>query len=638
MFNQYNVVAEFAFLCFALLTLFLMLYTKPHKTKIYIINFLGIVMSIITTIVHLYLIKLSTLPDAFNKHLFDTVCILFLLLYITLLNLLFNYIMLLSPQSHMMLRRIYIVEISYSALYIGLMYMLLCIGKLYRITPAGVHFTMFFHSYFLLGLFDAAFCLITTYINRKYLANIITMCIYIFVPVDIALLIFQMFNTNTVFISITYIFPLVIFYVIFHSNPYNDITCCQNEYSFATRFTDNVKLHRKFTVIHIKITDFKIDGHYHLNKQIAYVSATKCRKIEALSHKIHLYSLSENSYAIFMNTKNVKSLIESIRIILEEPIEYHNAIITTHYKMIVTNNNPYTSDTQQFKAFVKYISNGFGQNTENECIICEKEHYENFTHQYKIKRMLIDIRNNMELDDKRVLCYTQPIYSIEDGTFRTAEALMRLEMEGEIIYPDKFISIAEQTGCIHALTCIMLNKVCRMIKKLEGKCNFDAITVNCSTIEMSNENLHNELLEIIKNNRVDCSKIRLELTESAMINDYKTVSNNMQMLNNAGVRFYLDDFGTGYSNLERIITFPFMTIKFDKSILYKALNDENMDELVSSMVDIFKKRGFVLLVEGVENDMHNEYCVEHGFDYIQGYKYAKPIPISDLDKYFEKVS
>ena len=78
-----------------------------------------------------------------------------------------------------------------------------------------------------------------------------------------------------------------------------------------------------------------------------------------------------------------------------------------------------------------------------------------------------------------------------------------------------------------------------------------------------------------------------------------------------------------------------MTIKFDKSILYKALNDEDMNEIVSSMVNIFKKKGLVLLVEGVENDEHNEYSIQHGFDYIQGYKYARPVPIAELEEYFE---
>ena len=110
----------------------------------------------------------------------------------------------------------------------------------------------------------------------------------------------------------------------------------------------------------------------------------------------------------------------------------------------------------------------------------------------------------------------------------------------------------------------------------------------------------------------------------------------MRKLNQAGVKFYLDDFGTGYSNLERIVSFPFMTIKFDKSILYRAISDSTMNDLVDGIVGIFKKKGFVLLVEGVENEEHSKYSIDHGFDYIQGYKYAKPVQLEKLSEYFSK--
>ncbi len=261
------------------------------------------------------------------------------------------------------------------------------------------------------------------------------------------------------------------------------------------------------------------------------------------------------------------SLAGRIKTILEEPIEYNGIILEIHYKMAAFNNNTYITDITKLFSFITYLNGKFSQDIENQCIICEENDYADFFYLYKIECMLADIRNKMDLNDERVICYTQPIYSIEQGTFRTAEALIRLNMDGETIYPDKFINIAEHNGCIHALTCIMLNKVCHTIKKLEGKYDFDAITVNCSTIEMSDNNLHNELLGIIKDNHIECSKVRFELTESAMINDHDAVTSNMEILHNAGIRFYLDDFGTGYSNLERIITLPFMTIKFDKSIL-----------------------------------------------------------------------
>ena len=97
----------------------------------------------------------------------------------------------------------------------------------------------------------------------------------------------------------------------------------------------------------------------------------------------------------------------------------------------------------------------------------------------------------------------------------------------------------------------------------------------------------------------------------------------------------MDDFGTGYSNLERVVDVPVQTIKFDKSLLYKSIKDDRVDDIISYMIEFFKKNGFVTLIEGVEDESQKKYSIERGFDYIQGYHYAKPAPIESLGKYFK---
>ena len=121
-----------------------------------------------------------------------------------------------------------------------------------------------------------------------------------------------------------------------------------------------------------------------------------------------------------------------------------------------------------------------------------------------------------------------------------------------------------------------------------------------------------------------------------MGDQYDAVLYNMEKMNDAGIMFYLDDFGTGYSNLERILTCPFETIKFDKSMLYKGMTDKAMDSIVTTMVDVLKESDKVMLVEGVETEEQSEYSINRGFDFIQGFKYAKPQPIEKLEGYFPK--
>ena len=144
-------------------------------------------------------------------------------------------------------------------------------------------------------------------------------------------------------------------------------------------------------------------------------------------------------------------------------------------------------------------------------------------------------------------------------------------------------------------------------------------------------------MAIINSNNIMTEHIRLELTESAMFDDFNMVIHNMEKLNESGIKFYLDDFGTGYSNLERIIGCPFNTIKFDKTLLYKSLDNSAVSDIVSHLTSVFKEQGFVLLIEGVENEEQASYSIDKGFDYIQGYKYAKPQPVINLKDYFDKL-
>ena len=93
--------------------------------------------------------------------------------------------------------------------------------------------------------------------------------------------------------------------------------------------------------------------------------------------------------------------------------------------------------------------------------------YDSFIDNYEISTTLKDIRNKLDLDDERGVVYAQPIYSVKTGSFRVAEALTRLKLGERIISPDIFIPIAEESGTIHALTCIVLNKVCKVIVDIE---------------------------------------------------------------------------------------------------------------------------------------------------------------------------
>lgn len=627
---------EYISFVFIAIILYLMLSTHPRPTKVYFINFLGVLLSAVEILLH------RCIYDYIKHNMYSNAllicCAVYFVIYTIILCIIYIYISLLSYHKRQHTKRMWIFAGLLATVSIITNLVLLFSGKMIYQEAGNLVITDWFNTYLFFGILDSLFCMLTSMINRKAISRRIFGFIALFCPLDICLLIFQFMRPHVQFSSLTYVIPFMLFYILFHSNPYDEVSGCQNSHSYIARFIENFYMHKRFMIVCVEFPKLKHSHQLYAREKINYMAAIKCRELEALHSNIFLYALKDYQYALFANTHDSRQedkLITEVRHIMDETIYYKQEKFNPVYKMIVFKSSPFINNQTKLTSMQRFL---FGkmkaESSINQYYIAQEKDYEDFTESYTIEQLLLKIKTTHDLNDEHVLCFAQPILNVEHNRFLSAEALMRLQINGKIIYPDKFIPAAEQNNCIHTLTCIMLNKVCQKIKELSETYDFEAITVNCSTTELSDPNLHEEILQIIHQNHIDCSKICLELTESAMFNDYNTVLYNMQKLREAGVQFYLDDFGTGYSNLERILSCPFKTIKFDKSLLYKSMEDEAVQELLQSMINVFKHQGLHLLVEGVENTEQNDYSIERGFQYIQGYKYSKPLPINELTKFF----
>lgn len=638
MVNGYNIVAEWCGLLFAFFILFFMFCTRPRATKVYLINFHGIILAIVITCLRIAIFWFSGDVSRCSPAVFFWLCAVFFALYLITTNMLFTYCILLSMRMRLKPRLIILWETVYALLYYFVVFYYLFTGKMYYYADHQIYFTNNFQLPIFFTILTTLFCLAVSIYNRRTIAKVISRYIYFFIPLELALLIAQLLLPKIAFLSLTYVLPFSTFYILFHNNPYDEVSGTQNNSSFETNFRHSISFRNKYAIVYATFSRIKNDDHNFTQEQINAIASAKCRQIEAISSGISLYTLKDYNYAAFTSytdEAHFEYLVKQIITILEEPFYYNDAVrLTPHFKAVAFHDNPYVTTLSTLRSMQNFLFSKVNHVPSSRYHICSKEDYEEFGQQYKIEQLLINIKNKRDLDDSRVLCYAQPIYDVKTKSFRTAETLMRLFTDGKILYPDKFIFLAEQHNCLHVLTCIMLNKICQLIKEMEHTHEFDAITINCSTFELSSAFFYQELLDIISSNYVDCSKIRMELTESAFVNDYANLLLNMKKLNKAGIRFYLDDFGTGYSNFERILNCPFMTIKFDKSLLYKSIDDTYLDDLLTNMVRIFKRKGMVTLIEGVEDEKQNKFCVEKGFDYIQGYLYAKPVPAEELTSYF----
>lgn len=635
----YNVTAEIFSLITCSFLIFLMIYSNPRKTSSYRIIYCGALISLAAIISQLALIYCVSHSETYSVQLCIGISLLFLALYFIIITSLYIYISFLSSKIYNHRKGLHYMLTAFTIVYaVGVVWFYS--QKTNYITEDNIiSIDAFINFYLMYGILTCFLCLFTVLHNQNTIPTVVNKYALVFIPVDFLMLTVQFITQNAIFTSLTYVLPFMIYYILFHSNPYDELIGCQNQNSFDARFSDSVAMKRNFLVVYLNFPQLKNVNYAAHNEKIEETAANVCRKIEQQHHMVHIYRLNDIDFAMILYIKDedkIKQFLNNVEKCLIDNLHYSSYNI--NYKIVAIPNNPVISTVHKLNSMSDYLLDKINNKTGNQCYLATDKDYREFHENYKVEQLLLDIRNQNNLNDERVLCYAQPIFSVNENSFRTAEALMRLSLDGTIIYPDKFIPLAEKNNCIHTLTMIMINKVCQTIKEFESKYDFDAITVNCSSSELSNRDLFDELMNIINTNGIKPQHIRLELTESAIFDDFNMVINNMEKFNKSGIKFYLDDFGTGYSNLERIIGCPFYTIKFDKSLLYKSIDNSAVSDIVSHLTSVFKKQGFVLLIEGVENDEQADYSINKGFDYIQGYKYAKPQPVIKLREYFNKAT
>ena len=637
--NGFNIAAERVLLLIALTMLYLTVASRPKRTAVLSVIFYGQILSIANIILHIACIAQLRFDTAFEGFMFRMTVMLYYVTYLGILVLLFSYIHLLSLKQRENLDVLNMIVTIFSGIYLIVVGIVFFTDSYITLVDGVYEFTPFFNVHMVFSLIDVGLVVGSAVYNRKEIPRVLMNLIYMFVPFETGVLVLQMVRFHFCFLSVTYVVPFMLCYIIFHSILYDEVTGCQNKQAFESHLISlNSKKNTNPAFIFVKFPRLEIVDNYELMTIARKRISAKIRDLEQVNSKVRVYEMNQYTFGIIFPNESEHSTRETIDLVKKSldvamgEWAYSNNPL---YRMVVIKNFTEKFDMATVDAFSGFL---FERAAEKKVVSYEANQadYSICMERREIERVIVDIRNQDDLNDSRVVVYVQPIYDVLQKNYHNAEALMRLDVNGQIVSPDIFIPLAERVGCIHTLTRIILNKVCRKIYEIQDYYNFDAVSVNVSLSEFMDYCLHDELIEIIKSNGIPCNRIRLEMTESMTSDEIDAISHNMLEFNAAGIHFYLDDFGTGYSNLERIVSLPFKTIKFDKSLLYKSMDDPILMQLIQNMVDVFKSHGLVVLVEGVENNRQAELSIGLGFEYIQGFNYSAPVPISKMEDFFEK--
>ena len=244
-------------------------------------------------------------------------------------------------------------------------------------------------------------------------------------------------------------------------------------------------------------------------------------------------------------------------------------------------------------------------------------------------RKFIEEGMQVAIDDRQFKMYLQPKYSIEKNKIVGAEALVRwIHPERGMIYPNEFIPILEENGFIRQVDYFIWREAAAFIKRCDEIGITDCpVSVNVSRIHLQDDACQKVLREVIAESGIRKELLELEITET--VNDQQ-ISRKAHELKGDGFRLLMDDFGSGYSSLNILLETPFDVIKLDKKFIENMMLSDRGKLILEQVATMAQKLELGLLAEGVETADQVEALRGIGCDLVQGYYYAKPMPMEDF--------
>ena len=229
---------------------------------------------------------------------------------------------------------------------------------------------------------------------------------------------------------------------------------------------------------------------------------------------------------------------------------------------------------------------------------------------------------------RQLIPYYQPIVDLQQRSVRSLELLCRWRhpLRG-MMGPDKFIALAEDSGLIGPLTMSLLEQACEDMAKFPAPWR---LSFNVAPQQIQDESLVPQLLAILKEHGVPPSRMDVELTETALVNDTARARTVILALKRAGMTVTLDDFGTGYSSLSYLAEMTFDKIKIDRSFVRTLHERPESAKIVQAIVGLSRSLGVATVAEGVETEEQARALEKLGCNFAQGYLFGRAVRAKDL--------
>ncbi|MBU5425218.1 EAL domain-containing protein [Tissierella pigra] len=250
-----------------------------------------------------------------------------------------------------------------------------------------------------------------------------------------------------------------------------------------------------------------------------------------------------------------------------------------------------------------------------------------------LEKMMLVSQLRQGIKNNELVLHYQPQVDILTGEISGLEALVRWQHpELGLLYPDKFIPLAEETGLIVQIGEWVLKEACKQVKYWTDLDQNIMMSVNISARQFQRRDFIKEIIDILNEVGLSSKNLTLEITETIAISDIEHTLKILDRLNVLGIAVAIDDFGTGYSSLNYLNQMSVNELKIDKSFIWD-IEKNNKNKMISNTIIILAKQlGLKVTAEGVENEEQLNILKEMKCDIAQGYHFSKPVPKESINE------